>query len=270
MGSLGSYLRELRTAKGMSLDEVSRATRVGRAHLEALEAEELSALPAPVFVKGFIRAYCEFLQANPAEALGRYQALTGERSHAAALSAPEPLGSGLGRGPVFVSVILLVVLGAALFLLNSGFRGEAPRAPRPSAVPSTPAVAPSPSAPAAAQPAPATAPTPAIGAEPTAAAAPSAPMPPIPVAAIPPAAAPALGPQRLVVKAIETTWMRVQIDGDRSVEELLPAGATREWSAEKRFTLTVGNAAGVSLELNGRTLPPLGAPGAVIRELALP
>src|SRR4030095_14515189 len=147
MGSLGSYLRGLRTAKGMSLDEVSRATRVGRAHLEALEAEELSALPAPVFVKGFIRAYCEFLQANPAEALGRYQALTGERSHAAALSAPEPLGSGLGRGPVFVSVILLVVLGAALFLLNSGFRGEAPRAPRPSAVPSTPAVAPSPSAP---------------------------------------------------------------------------------------------------------------------------
>lgn len=269
MGSLGSYLREMRTAKGMSLDEVSRATRVGRAHLEALEAEELSALPAPVFVKGFIRAYCEFLQANPAEALGRYQALTGERSHAAALSAPEPLGSGLGRGPVFVSVILLVVLGVALFLLNSGFRGEAPRAPRPpAAVPSTPAVAPSPSAPAAAQPAPA--PTPAIGAEPTAAAAPSAPMQPIPVAATPPAAAPARGPQRLVVKAIETTWVRVQIDGDRSVEELLPAGATREWSAEKRFTLTVGNAAGVSLELNGRTLPPLGAPGAVIRELALP
>ena len=133
MSSLGSYLRDLRTAKGMSLDEVSRVTRVGRTHLEALEAEELSALPAPVFVKGFIRAYCEFLQANPAEALGRYQALTGERSHAAALSAPEPLGSGLGRGPVFVSVILLVVLGAALFLLNSGFRGEAPRAPRPSA-----------------------------------------------------------------------------------------------------------------------------------------
>ena len=77
MSSLGSYLRDLRTAKGMSLDEVSRVTRVGRTHLEALEAEELSALPAPVFVKGFIRAYCEFLQANPAEALGRYQVLTG-------------------------------------------------------------------------------------------------------------------------------------------------------------------------------------------------
>ena len=102
-----------------------------------------------------------------------------------------------------------------------------------------------------------------------AAPAPSAAAPATPVTAAP-APAPARGPQRLVVKAIEPTWVRVQMDGDRSVEELLPAGATREWSAEKRFTLTVGNAAGVTLELNGRTLPPLGAPGAVIRELALP
>jgi cytoskeleton protein RodZ len=97
--------------------------------------------------------------------------------------------------------------------------------------------------------------------------------PPAATTAAPPAPsapAPARGPQRLVVKAIEPTWVRVQMDGDRSVEELLPAGASREWSAEKRFTLTVGNAAGVTLELNGRTLPPLGAPGAVIRELALP
>ena len=34
--------------------------------------------------------------------------------------------------------------------------------------------------------------------------------------------------------------------------------------------LTVGNAGGISLELNGRALPPIGAPGAVIRELVLP
>src|SRR5215468_6659923 len=144
MGSLGTYLRELRSAKDVSLDEVTRATRVGRAHLEALEAEDLASLPAPVFVKGFIRAYCEFLQTDPAEALSRYRELTGDRSHAASAGHLDSRGAGLGRGPVFVSVILLVVLGTALFILNSG-RNSSSRATRapvpPAAAPAAPPVA---------------------------------------------------------------------------------------------------------------------------------
>jgi cytoskeleton protein RodZ len=269
MGPLGTYLRGLRSAKDVSLDEVSRATRVGRAHLEALETEDLASLPAPVFVKGFIRAYCEFLQADPAQALAHYRTLIGDRAHAVSAGHMEPRAAGIGRGPVFVSVILLVVLGAALFALNSG-RSSSSRAPRtagsnaPPGGAAPPAVS-TPAAPVAAvstepahrQPEPAASPAPATPAAPTT-----------------PAAAPvaAAGPpgQRLVVKALEPTWIRVQMDGSRSVEELLPAGATREWSADKRFVLTVGNAGGISLELNGRALPPIGAPGAVIRELVLP
>jgi len=273
MGSLGIYLRELRSAKDVSLDEVTRATRVGRAHLEALEAEDLASLPAPVFVKGFIRAYCEFMQTDPAEALSRYRELTGDRSHASSPGHLEARGGGLGRGPVFVSVILLVVLATALFILNSG-RDSSSRAPRAPANPAAPA-APSPtatSAPRAAEMPRAqevsTAPVPVPVVAPAAPAA--TPAPPPPAATSAPTAAAPRGGQHLVAKAIEPTWIRVQIDGIRSVEELLPAGATREWSAEKRFVLTVGNAGGISLELNGRPLPPIGAPGMVIRELVLP
>ena len=117
----------------MSLcDEVTRATRVGRAHLEALEAEELAALPAPVFVKGFIRAYCEFLQAEPGEALARYRELIGDRGRSTTAGALAPRAAGIGRGPVFVSLILLMVLGAALFILNSG-RSSPSRSVRPPA-----------------------------------------------------------------------------------------------------------------------------------------
>ena len=78
MSSLGMCLRGLREAKGASLDDIARSTRVGRRHLEALESDSLGELPAPVFVKGFIRAYCEFLDAAPAEALGLYRDATGE------------------------------------------------------------------------------------------------------------------------------------------------------------------------------------------------
>ena len=72
------------------------------------------------------------------------------------------------------------------------------------------------------------------------------------------------------MKALEATWIRIQPDDRRAVEELLPPGATREWTAVKRFLLTVGNAGGIEIELNGRPMPPLGARGAVIRQLELP
>ena len=62
----------------------------------------------------------------------------------------------------------------------------------------------------------------------------------------------------------------MQTDDGRVAEELLPPGATREWTSNKRFVLTVGNAGGIELELNGRPLAPLGAKGAVIQRLELP
>src|SRR6185503_19551164 len=55
---------------------------------------------------------------------------------------------------------------------------------------------------------------------------------------------PASGEQRLVIRAVELTWIRVQTDEGRIAEELLPAGASREWAAERRFLLTIGNAGG--------------------------
>src|SRR5262249_40329605 len=90
-----------------------------------------------------------------------------------------------------------------------------------------------------------------------------------PAAPAPPALEASPG-QRLVVRAVEATWIRVQTDDGRVVEELLAAGVTREWTSGKRFVLTVGNAGGVELELNGQPLPSLGARGAVIHRLSLP
>jgi hypothetical protein len=54
------------------------------------------------------------------------------------------------------------------------------------------------------------------------------------------------------------------------MEETIPAGETREWSSPGPFTLTVGNAGGINLELNGRALPPLGESGTVIPRLVVP
>jgi len=72
------------------------------------------------------------------------------------------------------------------------------------------------------------------------------------------------------MRAVEPTWIRVQVDEGQVAEELLQAGAVREWTAERRFVLTVGNAGGLELDLNGKRMPSLGAKGAVIQRLVLP
>jgi hypothetical protein len=62
----------------------------------------------------------------------------------------------------------------------------------------------------------------------------------------------------------------VRTEEGKTTEETIPAGQTREWTSAGKFTLTVGNAGGVNLEVNGRALPPLGPSGAVIPRLVVP
>ena len=275
--SLGGYLRSLREAKGTSLEDMARSTRVGIRHLEALEEERLADLPSPVFVRGFIRAYCGFLREGPEPALGRYEELVGTRAAAQAASAPPGPRSTWAGSSVVVGLVLLLVLGAGLILVNlsvkkSGGTSVATaktESPTPSTSPA-PAPAPTPVLPPAAAPAP-PAPAPSVATEPVHPTPPptsSASTPP--PAPRPTAGAAATGGQRLVIRAVEATWVRVQTDEGRIAEELLPAGASREWAAERRFLLTIGNAGGVELTLNGKTLPSLGPKGTVIQRLELP
>jgi cytoskeletal protein RodZ len=248
MSTLGIRLRELREAKGVSLDDIARSTRVGRRHLEALETDSWAELPAPVFVKGFIRAYCDFLDASPDEALGVYREATGESAKPERVQSILRSGPSRRAGPLVISLVLFIALGASLFALRLGLKSSPPSAPATSASArgDTASVPSSASIPAATAPVTQTQPVPVSAAD----------------------AKPAA--QRLVIHAVEPTWIRVQVDDGQVSEELLPAGAGREWTAARRFVLTVGNAGGLEIDLNGKRMPILGARGAVIQKLVLP
>ncbi|WP_374942044.1 helix-turn-helix domain-containing protein [Sphingomonas sp.] len=62
--SLGATLRALREAQGLSLAEVGARTRVPLRHLEAIEAADYAALPAPTYAVGFARAYARAIGAD--------------------------------------------------------------------------------------------------------------------------------------------------------------------------------------------------------------
>jgi cytoskeleton protein RodZ len=86
-----------------------------------------------------------------------------------------------------------------------------------------------------------------------------------------PAASPAVDGARheLRIVASEETWLAIGIDGEPRKEFLLKPGQTLVRTASVTFTLTVGNAGGITLALDGRELPPLGRSGEVVR-LTLP
>jgi len=291
VASVGDYLRELRQRRGLSLEEMSRATRVASRYLECLESDRFSALPAPVFTRGFIRAYCQAVGEPPDEALARYESRDGAtppppRTTPAAGPPPVPAESGArSRSAVLVSFVLLVILGMALFavaLMTQPAREErVDRRPPADAVaslpapaaPTVPEVSPPSSPPAAPSPPPrpaAVAPPPAPASAVVTAAPVRATAPPAWLPDVQAATGGVASPYRLVAHVSEATWIRVRTEDGRNIEETVPAGEVREWVSNRPFVLTLGNAGGVTLELNGRTLPPLGASGAVISRIVLP
>ena len=61
MFEIGSSLREARTRQGLELSDAEAATKIRVRYLEALEDERFDLLPAQTYVKGFLRAYAEYL-----------------------------------------------------------------------------------------------------------------------------------------------------------------------------------------------------------------
>ena len=65
MESLGQLLQQARQARGISLEQAAQATHIRLHYLQALEADDQTALPSPVHARGFIRLYAGYLGLNP-------------------------------------------------------------------------------------------------------------------------------------------------------------------------------------------------------------
>ncbi|MFN0148717.1 MAG: helix-turn-helix domain-containing protein [Dehalococcoidia bacterium] len=72
MGELGSRLVRVREARGLTLEDAERDTRISRRYLEALEAEQFEVIPAPVYARGFLRSYSQYLGLDPQEMLALF------------------------------------------------------------------------------------------------------------------------------------------------------------------------------------------------------
>jgi cytoskeleton protein RodZ len=71
---VGAELAAARRRKGLSLDELSDRTKIKVAKLQAIERDDMTALYAGVFARGFLRAYAREVGCDPEEIIRRYRA----------------------------------------------------------------------------------------------------------------------------------------------------------------------------------------------------
>lgn len=71
----GTYLQKVRLYKHVNLDQMSEETRISRTYLSAIEANDYDALPAPVFVRGFIVQFARILGLNDKQVADSYMTI---------------------------------------------------------------------------------------------------------------------------------------------------------------------------------------------------
>ena len=122
MTSFGERLRREREMRGVSLDEIAEATKIGTRLLRALEEEQFELLPGGIFNKGFVRAYAKYLGIDEEQAVADYLQAAGDspldvRVIAQQNERPEAIYGESERSrqgfPFVPVIILLVVVGAA-------------------------------------------------------------------------------------------------------------------------------------------------------------
>jgi cytoskeleton protein RodZ len=272
MASFGENLQREREMRGVTLQEISAATKISVRFLQALEAEEFTKLPGGIFTRSFIRAYAKYLGLDEDRLLAEYQLVAQPRADVdlSRLVASNPEGRReASRGPILTLLLAVFLVGGGYGIFRYSRRAaEPPREVSPPAQVPAPAV----STPAAGQTsAPAPAPESAQpAAEKTSATGPGAVGPGAPTAA---SQTPvgldstitgvAEGDLVLQVAATERAWVAVDADGKTVLQRVLNPSEIQTLKAKESFDVTTGNAQGIILTLNGETLKPMGRRGEV-------
>lgn len=286
---LGAQLRKARERRGLTQAELGSRLNLTAGTIDALEREDLLALPGPVYVRGYLRRLAAELELDEAELQQAYSHIAGEITPAPRRPAPrtEPMRAPrqVRRFPLLLLVIVGVAFVVAGLLAQRYLPGRwlatdgtvAPQEPTSGAPAPTPVAPvetlplPPPSLPSDAGQAPApraAAATPAAGEprapEPSAQTANSAPTPSAPAPSAPATSEPATASDstpRSSIAVLELragkaeSWVQVKdATGKLLLEEVLKPGSTRRVQGTRPLRVMVGNAAATSLALDGQAV----------------
>lgn len=262
MENLGEYIKKEREKKGITLEEAAKATRIGKTYLKAIEEGDFS-IQSPVFMKGFLRSYADFLGLDSTDILGRYKGIQEEREGKGKTEEYklEPVRKSRKYTAVITLSLLAIIIVAVIFTTKE-----------PDVAP--PTVKPSQEAELEQQEA-AMVNTTTLGTitsisiqeklfQPLTTSPPPATEPSKPATLTVQTSERPKKKYTLTITVKELSWLRISVDEKNPVEVLMKSGETASWSADRRFIITTEKAAGIELTLNGKSLGSLGESGKVV------
>jgi cytoskeleton protein RodZ len=119
----GEHLKREREMRGVSLAEVSAATRISTRFLEAIESDRWESLPGGVFNRGFIRSVARYLGLDEDSMVAEYALETRGRVEAGVVPDP-PMEMPRNWKPAIVATIVLVVILAGVGFAYARYGGK--------------------------------------------------------------------------------------------------------------------------------------------------
>jgi cytoskeleton protein RodZ len=292
----GAFLKDARERSGITLRAIATTTKISMPSLEALERNDVSRLPGGIFLRAFVRAYAKEVGLDPEDTVRRFVARFPDAAAVDELAVHEPvqqrtvlgdeqaasrLWRVVGWSLPLVAVIVYFGFGGRLSWVRDQLRPAAHRAeqqpeqapPSPETpVLTTPAAIPPADQAGAGVPAsagtvpPGAADTSASNAGGAAGAVPAA-APPAPEAARPPTetitSEATEGRFTMTLTSRARCWVTVRSNGKVVFSGTMQSGDRQNLVLGGGVSLTVGNAAAMGVELDGKPARSLGAEGEV-------
>lgn len=227
--SFGEHLKRERELRGVSIDEVSAATRISTKFLEAIEHGDWEQLPGGAFNRGFIRSTSKFLGLDEDSMVAEYSLETNGNGtpHVAPhrnRELPRDWRPMAALGGVVLVVIVVLIAGG-------WFAASKVRERRQSRAAAAASVG-------------------VDGASNANGNSVAAAVTTLPTKAL-----------TLKVTASKTGSLRVIADGKALFEGQIAAGETKQFAADSAIEISSSDAGTVRLELNGQPMARMGIPG---------
>ncbi len=129
--SVGPALRKVREARGVTLEEAARDTRVRPEFLEAIENEDFHLLLGVVHVRGCLRTYATYLRLSPDKVVAMYEADLGRDDQVVVVRPPVRAEPVLGARRRRDDHRLWILVAATVLVLAGAFGVLSARRPAP-------------------------------------------------------------------------------------------------------------------------------------------